>query len=176
MVAETKTDDLPTARAAESPLPNPPSAKDSAGADRRRDLRYPSHVPVEIRVFPSDGSRIAATLTDISLSGLQLEIDVTLPKGAQIEVLLSKQLAVFGEVRHCRRSGKKYRAGILILQAFYALQSEEHISNELIKTYLAANGLSLSEVLRVREHLTVCKACCRRVVEALSQKLQPLPS
>lgn len=160
----------------EDAIAKPLNAKDSAAADRRRALRFPSHVPVQIRIFPSDGTTIPATLMDISLSGLQLEIDATLPKGAQIEILLSKQLAVFGEVRHCRRIGAKYRAGIVILQAFYASQSEEHISSELIKKYLTRNGLSPAEVLRVREHLTLCTACCRRVIEALSKKLQPLPS
>lgn len=163
--------------AADGTIPKARDAKDStSGADRRRDLRYPSHVPVEIRIFPSDGSRITATLIDISLSGLQLELDATLPKGVQIEILLSKQLAVFGEVRHCRRVRAKYRAGILISQAFYASQPEGHISDELIKKYLTANGLPIAEVLRVREHLTLCNGCCRRVVAALSKKLQSRPS
>jgi len=175
MLAETKdaSDQLPSSDAEENTIPKPVNAKHSVvSAEKRRDLRYPSHVSVEVRIFPSDGSRIAATLVDVSLSGLQLEIDVTLPKGAQIEILLSTQLAVFGEVRHCRRVGAKYRAGILILQAFYASQSGEHVSNELIKRYLTRNGLSLAEVLRVREHLTLCSACCQRVIEAAAKKLE----
>jgi hypothetical protein len=157
-------------------IPKPVNAKGSAAADRRRDLRYPSHVPVEIRIFPGDGSSVPATLMDISLSGLQLEIDATVPKGAQIEILLSKQLAVFGVVRHCRRIGAKYRAGIRIVHAFYASESEEHISGELISRYLTGIGLSPAEVLRLRNHLRICAACCGQVNEAFTKKFQTLPS
>jgi PilZ domain/Putative zinc-finger len=160
----------------EDAISKPPNEKGSSAANRRGELRYPSQVPVEIRVFPSDGSRKSAVLLDVSLSGLQLEIDATLPKGAQIEILLSKQLAVFGEVRHCRRSGAKYRAGILIRQAFYAYPSEEHISSELITKYLTRDGLSPAEVLRLREHLTHCAACCAHVNEAFAKKFQPPPA
>jgi hypothetical protein len=179
MLAETEDagDQLPSSRARECAIPKAPkgsAVKGSAVEDRRSDLRYPSHVPVEIRIFPSDGSSIPATLMDISLSGLQLEIDATVPKGAQIEILLSKQLAVFGEVRHCRRIGAKYRAGILILQAFYASPSEEHVSSELIGKYLTRDGLSAAEVLRFREHLTLCTECCGRVNEAFTKKFRTL--
>jgi hypothetical protein len=177
MLADTEDarDPLPSSRARESTIPKSPNPNSSEAAERRRDLRYPSHVPVEIRIFPSDGSRIPATLMDISLSGLQLELDATVPKGAQIEILLSKQLAIFGEVRHCRRVGAKYRAGIIIVQAFYASRSEEeHISGELIGKYLSRNGLSPAQVLRLREHLTLCAACCERVNEAFTKKFQNL--
>jgi hypothetical protein len=131
---------------------------------------------VEIRIFPSDGSSRAATLIDISLSGLQIEVDATVPKGARIEILLSKQLIVFGEVRHRRRIGMKYRVGIRILQAFYASQSEEHVSSELIGSYLTRDGLTPAEMLRLREHLTRCPECCRRVNEAFTNKFGTLSS
>jgi PilZ domain len=174
MLAETEDggDQLPSSRARKSAIPKPLNAKGSAVEDRRSNLRYPSHVPVEIRIFPSDGSSIPAALIDISLSGLQLEIDATVPKGAQIEILLSKQLAVFGEVRHCRRTGAKYRLGILIQQAFYASPSEEHVSSELIEKYLTCDGLSPAEVLRLREHLKLCTECGGRVNEAFTGKFR----
>ena len=173
---EDAGDQISSSRTRENAIPKSVNAKDSNAPDRRRDLRYPSDVPVEIRIFPSDGSSMPATLTDISLSGLQLEIDGSVPNGAQIEILLSKQLAVFGVVRHCRRIGAKYRAGIRIVQAFYASEPEEHISGELISRYLTRNGLSPAEVLRLRDHLRICPACCGRANEAFTKKFQTFSS
>lgn len=142
----------------------------ASGAERRREPRYPCDDPVEIRTVPRDGSRVPATLKDISRSGLRIEIAVPLPKGAEIEVLLSKQLAVSGRVRHCRRVGAKYEAGILILQATDSSQPNEHVSDEHLGSYLAGRGLTLTQAIKVRDHLAVCSTCRLRMVDCYSVK------
>jgi len=142
----------------------------ASGAERRREPRYPCKDPVEVRIISGDGSRVPATLMDVSRSGLRLELGTPVPKGTEIEILLSKQLAVSGRVRHCRRVGAKYQAGILILQAIDSSQPSEHVSDELLGSYLNGRGLTLTQVIKVRDHLAVCSTCRLRMVDSYSVK------
>ena len=144
-----------------------------SGAERRREPRYPCNDPVEVRILPGDGKRVPATLLDVSRSGLRLDIGVALLKGAQIEILLSKQIAIFGKVRHCRRIGDTYQAGILIQEAFYSSKATEHVSAEQLTSYLTGHGLTLTQVIRVRDHLALCSTCRLRMVETYTLKPQP---
>jgi len=144
-----------------------------SGAERRREPRYPCNDPVVVRMHPGDGQRIPATLLDVSKSGLRLQIGMALFKGAEIEILLSKEIAIFGKVRHCRRTGESYQAGILIQEAFYSAKPSEHISDEQLASYLTGQGLTLTQVIRVRDHLTLCSACRLRMVETYTLKPPP---
>jgi PilZ domain/Putative zinc-finger len=156
-----------------SPKVQPLSVKTSvAGAERRREPRYPCNDPVEIRIVAGDGSRVPGTLKDISRSGLRIEIGISVPKGAEIEIFLSKQLSVTGRVRHCRRVGAKHQAGILIQEAIDASKPGEHLSGEQLSGYLAGQGLTLTQVIRVRDHLAVCSTCRVRMVDTFSVKPQ----
>lgn len=139
---------------------------EASGAERRREPRYPCNDPVEIRILPGDSSRIPATLMDVSRSGLRIELTTPVPKGTAIEILLSKQLAVSGRVRHCRRVGAKYQAGVLILQATDSSKPNEHVSDDQLSSYLGGRGLTLTQVIRVRDHLAGCSACRLRMVDS----------
>jgi len=145
---------------------------EASGVERRREPRYPCNDPVEIRIVSSDGSRVPGTLKDISRSGLRIEIGIPVLKGAEIEIFLSKQLSVTGRVRHCRRVGAKYQAGILIQEAIDSSKPSEHLSGEQLSGYLAGQGLTLTQVIRVRDHLAICSTCRVRMVDTFSAKPQ----
>jgi len=141
-----------------------PKAPEPSGIERRREPRYPCNDPVMVRVLPGDGNRIPATLVDVSKSGLRLEIAVPLLKGSEIEIVLSKQIAIFGKIRHCRRSGDNYQAGILIQEAFYSSKANDHVSDDQLGGYLTGHGLTLTQVIKVRDHLALCSTCRLRMV------------
>lgn len=126
-----------------------------------------------IRVLPGDGNRIPATLVDVSRSGLRLETDIPLIKGAQIEIVLSKQIAIFGKIRHCRRTGNKYQAGVLIQEAFYSSKANDHLSDEQLASYLTGQGLTLTQVIKVRDHLAMCSNCRLRMVATYTHQPEP---
>ena len=136
------------------------------GGERRREARYPCNDPAEVRMVPGDGSRVAATVLEVSRSGMRLELTVSVAKGSQLEIFLPKQVVIFGQVRYCRRAGAKYHAGVLIQEAFYSRsENNEHASDEQIRQYLAGHGLTLPRVIAVRDHLARCEGCRRRMVE-----------
>lgn len=145
---------------------------EATGAERRREPRYPCNDPVEIRIVSGDGSRVPGTLKDISRSGLRIEIGVPVLKSSEIEIFLSKQLSVTGRVRHCRRVGATYQAGVLIQDAIDSSKPSEHLSGEQLSGYLAGQGLTLTQVIRVRDHLAVCSTCRVRMVDTFSAKSQ----
>ena len=142
----------------------------SPGRERRREPRYPCNDPVMVRVLPGDGSRVPGTLVDVSRSGLRLEVGIPLVKGGEIEIVLSKQIAIFGKVRHCRRSGDKYQAGVLIQEAFYSSKTSDHVSDDQLGSYLTGRGLTLTQVIKVRDHLALCSNCRLRMVSTYTLK------
>jgi hypothetical protein len=143
------------------------TAKTVAG-ERRREHRYPCNDPVEIRIVPGDGSRVAATAIEVSRSGLRIELDTPVVRGTEVQILMSKRLSISGRVRHCRRVGAKYQAGILILEAIDSSKPSEHVSDGQLSSYLAGQGLTLTQAVRVREHLAVCRSCRLRGVDSYS--------
>ena len=172
----------PKSLGAKLAAPAAPSAGDSkapaqpsepSAPERRREPRYPCNDPVVVRILPGDGSRIPATLIDVSKSGLRLQITQALIKGAEIEIVLSKQIAIFGKVRHCRRVGDAFHAGILIQEAFYSSKASDHVSDEQLGGYLTGQGLTLTQVIKVRDHLALCSTCRLRMVETYTLKPQP---
>lgn len=143
-----------------------------ASAERRREPRYPCNDAVEVRLLPGGGTLVPATLLDISRSGLRLAIEAALVKGSQIQIHMPKQIVIFGKVRHCRRVGSAYEAGILIEQAFYSSESSMHLTAEQVATYLSGAGLTVPQVVRIREHLAQCGTCRLLMLERYSMKDQ----
>lgn len=92
-------------------------SKNIRSTERRRYDRQPCHDPVEIRRVPVDGTSWPATILDVSRSGLGIALDVPLSQRSRIEVIFGEWV-MFGEVRHCRRIGKAFRAGIIIEAVF----------------------------------------------------------
>ena len=137
-----------------------------SAAERRREPRYPCSDTVEVRIVPGVGAWIPAALIEVSRSGVHLRIGVTVAKGAEIEVQISKRLVVSGKVRHCRRVGEAYQAGIAIREASYSAKLTGHVSAEQLASYLAGKSLIVTDAIRIREHLASCKQCRLRMVES----------
>jgi hypothetical protein len=127
-----------------------------------------------VRLLPDDGQHLPGTIIDISKSGLRLELGTALTKGRRIEIVtFPAGLIIFGEVKYCRRVGAVFHAGVLIEGVVSGKEDgEAHILDDEIELYVVGKGLAAQEVLRVREHLSKCDVCCRRVL-ATAAMLQP---
>jgi hypothetical protein len=137
-------------------------------AERRRETRYPVHEPAEVRVLAGDAGLLPATVLDISRSGLRLEVTVQLPKGVAIEIVLPKEMIVFGKVRYCRRAGEAFHAGIFVDDVFYAGHAEgDNLHDDELSLYLARKGWTGGGVLGVRDHLKRCELCAARYHDGL---------
>jgi hypothetical protein len=134
--------------------------------ERRREVRYPTHDQAEVEVMYSAPLRLSATVLDISRSGLRLELNTLLGKGQHVKIVVGRQLVVFGEVRYCRRAGDGFQAGILIEDLFYPRpQPEAHIHDDDLGLYLIGKGLTVHEVIKLRDHLVTCELCRARLFE-----------
>ncbi|HEX6894588.1 MAG TPA: PilZ domain-containing protein [Bryobacteraceae bacterium] len=142
-------------------------------ADRRREARYPCNKAVQVRNLTQNEARLSARIIEISRSGLRLELPAPVTKGSQVEILMSKEVAIFGKVRHCRAVGEKYHAGVQIEEVYYASQNAEHLSTVHLTKYVSGTGLTIPQAIRVREHLAHCDACRLRMVESYSTKQEP---
>jgi len=138
----------------------------SAAAERRREPRYPCADSIEVRIASDDDKPIPAALVEVSRSGVHLRVGVPIAKGTEIQVRVSKRLVVSGRVRHCRRVGETYQAGISILEASYSAKLTGHVSGEQLSSYLTGKSLIVTDVIRIREHLAACKECRLRIVES----------
>src|ERR1700683_1722981 len=142
--------------------------------EKRRETRYPTNDAVDVRLLPDDGQHLPGTIIDISKSGLRLELGTELTKGRHIEIVtFPRGLIIFGEVKYCRRVGAVFHAGVLMDGVVSGKEDgEAHILDDEIELYVVGKGLAAQEVLRVREHLSKCDVCCRRVL-ATAAMLQP---
>jgi hypothetical protein len=143
--------------------------------DRRAEARYPCADPCEV-ILPATGGRSTGTVRDISRSGLRIESSMPISKGMEIEIVLPKQVVIFGEVRHCRGLDGGYQVGVRIREVFHRwVRHVYHLDDDQISLYLVGKGLTAPEVMRVREHLMGCRTCQERLAEAdaiLNPRLQ----
>jgi hypothetical protein len=146
-----------------------PPSRPRDNADRRREARYPCDERAEIRILSGEGDLLPATVLDISRSGLCLEIATPLSKGLAIQIVLPREVIVFGRVRHCSPAGVAFHAGIYIDDVFYASPSagSNHLHDDDLALYLARKGLTAAEILGVRDHLQRCRLCAARYHDAL---------
>jgi hypothetical protein len=138
----------------------------SSGAligEKRREARYPTNDPAEVHTLPWSGSVVAlpATVIDVSKSGLRLELQSLLGIGVRIEIMIKpRRLAIFGQVRYCRRSGSRFHAGVRIEDiVFPRPDNGHHIHDDEFVLYVAGRGLTAAEVLRLKDHVTKCEIC-----------------
>jgi len=152
-----------------------PRGGSTSFSEKRKERRYPTNDAVEVRILP-DGKPIPATVVDVSKSGLRLELVTSLATHARIEILMaSSKLAIFGEVRYCRRSGAVFHSGVLTEDVVYSKpETGEHLREDEIALYVVGKGLTVAEVLRVQDHLSKCPACKRLMVQT-TKTLYPTP-
>jgi len=153
--------------------------RSTSSGDRRREARYPCADRCDIRIRDGRGERLPATLRDVSRSGLRVEFTMPISKGIVVEVILPKEVVIFGEVRHCRRFGEIYQVGVQIQEIFFRRPGQgHHLHDDELSLYLVGKGLTAAEVMRLREHLPQCRFCQGRLAEAdatLNPRKRQLP-
>lgn len=140
--------------------------------DRRRETRYPCRENADVRVLSGELGPLPALISDMSRSGLRLELGVALPQGRAIAVVLQKDVIVYGQIRYCRLSGATFQAGVRIEDVFYANHGggAGHVHEHQLTLYLLKNGSTAAETFRVRDHLQRCELCAARYKDALRQQ------
>lgn len=148
-------------------------------ADRRTEARYPTQDPAELEILPSPSEPIYGTILDVSRSGLRIALPKRINRGEQVKVKLYGNV-IFGEVRYCRAVSGAFQVGIRIQDLVRpAGRENQHIAEDPLSLYAVGKGLSVSEVIDVREHLVRCETCRARLAkkEALlnpSRNARPL--
>jgi hypothetical protein len=87
--------------------------------EQRRETRYQTSDAVKVEILQTGFQRVAASIVDISRSGLCLLSQATIGKGAHVKITLEKQVVIFGEVQYCRPARGGFHAGIVIQDVFY---------------------------------------------------------
>lgn len=94
-------------------------AKRRESNEQRRETRYQTNDAVEVEMLQAGFQRVAASIVDISRSGLCLLSESTIGKGAQVKITLEKHVVIFGEVQYCRPARGGFHSGIVIQDVFH---------------------------------------------------------
>jgi hypothetical protein len=133
--------------------------------ERRSEARYPTQDPAEIQIMSGPSQTIYGTILDVSRSGLRVALSKRIDRGQQVKVKLHGNV-IFGEVRYCRSVSGAFQAGIRIQDLVRpAGRENQHIADDPLSLYAVGKGLSVAEVIDVREHLGRCETCRARLVE-----------
>ncbi len=81
--------------------------------DRRYEPRFPANRPVRVRVLSGAEGFLAATLCEVSGSGLRLLTDRPLPVGGTVEIE-DGDLTWLGEVCYCNAQRDGFASGIRV--------------------------------------------------------------
>jgi hypothetical protein len=134
-------------------------------AERRREARYPTQDPTELETLPGPSEPIYGTILDVSRSGLRIALRKRISRGEQVKVKLHRSV-IFGEVRYCRSVPDGFHAGVEIQDLIGPPgRHNEHIADDPLSLYAVGKGLSVPEVIEVREHLARCEACRARLAQ-----------
>jgi PilZ domain len=135
------------------------------GAERRAEARYPTQDPVEIEILPGPGDPLYGTLLDVSRSGLRLALRKRIGRGEQVKIQLHRNV-ILGEVRYCRSVPDGFQVGVRIKDLVRPPGwKNEHIGADPLSFYAVGRGLSIAEVIEIREHLAQCEACDARLAQ-----------
>jgi hypothetical protein len=139
------------------------SVQTSVAEERRSEARYPTEDPAEIELLPLPSEPIYATILDVSRSGLCIALTNRIERGQQLKVKLHGNV-IFGEVRYCRAVSGVFQAGVRIQNLVRPPgRLSDHIADDPLSLYAIGKGLSVTEVIEVREHLGRCEACRNRL-------------
>ena len=133
--------------------------------ERRSEARYQTQDPAEIEILPGSGDPFYGIVLDVSRSGLRVALQRRIHRGEQVKVTLHRNV-IFGEVRYCRAVPEGFQAGLKIQELVRpAGPNREHIEDDTLSFYAVGKGLSVPEVIEVREHLGQCEACRVRLAQ-----------
>jgi PilZ domain len=136
--------------------------------ERRSEARYRTQDPAEIEILPGPGDPFYGMILDVSRSGLRVALRRRIDRGEQVRVKLHRNV-IFGEVRYCRAVPEGFQAGLKILNLVGPPgRHDEHVEDDPLSLYAIGKGLSVAEVIEVREHLAQCAQCSGRLAEKQS--------
>ena len=131
--------------------------------ERRSEARYQTQDPAEIEVLPGPSEPLFGTVLDVSRSGMRVALQNRISRGEQVKVKLHRNV-IFGEVRYCRAVPNGFQAGLKIQDLVRPRgRQDEHIPDDPLSLYAVGKGLSVAEVIDIREHLGQCEACRARL-------------
>ena len=134
--------------------------------EKRREARYPTNDPAEVEVVNGGTGRCPATVLDVSKSGLRLKLESSINRGAEVKVTLQRNVVIFGQIRYCRPLDGSFDAGILIQDMSQnSGQPSPHIEDDLLSLYVVGKGLTVPEVIKLKDHLVNCESCRIRLGE-----------
>jgi hypothetical protein len=134
-------------------------------AERRSEARYPTQDPAELELLPGPSEPIYGTILDVSRSGLRVALPKRIDRGEQVKVKLHGNV-IFGEVRYCRAISGAFHVGVRIQDLVRPSGAEnQHIAEDPLSLYAVGKGLTVPEVIQVREHLVRCDRCRARLAE-----------
>jgi hypothetical protein len=136
----------------------------SQPSEKRAEPRYPTDELVAVNVPQDPKLSQIAKVRNISRSGLQLELRKAIPAGITIEIVTSRKLALFGEIRYCVESHDAFRAGVLIRDTVLpTTAAEQHVDAEQLAAYVSGQGLATADFFRIKKHLETCNDCRARL-------------
>jgi hypothetical protein len=149
-------------------------------AERRTETRYPTRGdPAELELGSSPSESIYGTVLDVSRSGLRVVLPRRMDRSDQVKVKLQGNV-ILGEVRYCRAVSGVFHVGIRIRELVRPAQQNQHIADEPLSIYAIGKGLSVPEIMQIREHLVLCESCRVRLAKQDAvlnppRKTGPLP-
>ena len=160
-------DRLTAAPAQPQPVPadGPSNDTEPKASERRTEPRYPAQEPAELECLYSALGPIYGTILDVSRSGLRIALPRRVDRGEHVKVKL-QQSVIFGEVRYCRAVSGVFHTGIRIQDLVRPEAPQgQHLGEDALSFYAVGRGLSVNEVVKIRDHLSRCETCRARVAE-----------
>jgi hypothetical protein len=139
-------------------------------AERRTETRYPTRGdPAELELVsaPSEppSEPMYGTVLDVSRSGLRVVLPRRMDRSEQVKVKLQGNV-ILGEVRYCRAVSGAFHVGIRIRELMRpTARQNQHIADEPLSIYAIGKGLSVPEIMQIREHLVLCDSCRARLAK-----------
>jgi hypothetical protein len=142
------------------------AARGALFLEKRREARYPTNDPAEVEVLKGGIGPAPATILDVSKSGIRLKLEFTVVRGAEVRITLQRNIIIHGQIRFCRPYEGGFEVGILIqdMSQNSGLPSP-HIEDDLLSLYVIGKGLTVPEVIKLKEHLVNCESCRIRLGE-----------
>ena len=135
--------------------------------EKRREARYPTNDPAQVEIRSGATAKaFPATVLDVSKSGLRLKIEATINRGSEVKISLQRNIVIFGQIRYCRPFEDGFEVGVLIQDmSQQSGQFSSHIEDDLLSLYVIGKGLTVPEVIKLKEHLVNCESCRIRLGE-----------
>lgn len=139
--------------------------------ERRWEPRYPTNDPADVKVLPAGTIKASGFVLDVSRFGLRLELPIALQKGAEVKVAMQLDVVILGQVRYCRGVEDVFQAGISIRDVVYSSEEQEqHVHDDRLGLYAGGKGLTVPEVLKLKDHMIRCAACRIRLGDFLDTR------